>query len=33
MPDGQARFLVSAVRERFAYDARLEASRRRFVRD
>jgi hypothetical protein len=33
MPDGQARFLVSAVRERFAHDARLEASRRRFVRD
>jgi ribosomal protein S27E len=32
MPDGQARFLVAAVRERFARDARLQAGRRRFVR-
>jgi hypothetical protein len=32
MPDGQARFLVTAVRERFARDARLEPGRRRFVR-
>jgi hypothetical protein len=32
MPEGQARFLVAAVRERFARDARLHAGRRRFVR-
>lgn len=28
-----ARFLASAVRERFARDARLTAGRKRFVRD
>jgi ribosomal protein S27E len=33
MPDGQARFLVAAVRERFARDAALESTRRRFARD
>jgi ribosomal protein S27E len=32
MPDGQARLLVAAVRERFAHDARLAAGRKRFVR-
>jgi ribosomal protein S27E len=32
MPDGQARFLVAAVRERFARDAQLQAKHRRFVR-
>ena len=32
MPDGQARYLVSAVRERFARDAQLELTRRRFIR-
>jgi hypothetical protein len=29
----EARFLASAVRERFARDARLTAGHRRFVRD
>ena len=33
MPAGRARFLVSAVRERFAHDAQRDGSRRRFVRD
>jgi ribosomal protein S27E len=33
MPGGQARLLVTAVRARFALDARTDASRRRFVRD
>jgi ribosomal protein S27E len=32
MPDGQARLLVRAVRERFERDAQLEAARKRFVR-
>jgi len=29
----EARYLASAVRERFARDARLEPGRKRFVRD
>jgi hypothetical protein len=33
MPAGELRFLVSAVRERFALEARTDGSRRRFVRD
>ncbi len=33
MAGSDARFLASAVRERFARDARLTAGRRRFVRD
>ena len=32
MPDGQARLLVSAVRERFARDAERDVVRRRFIR-
>jgi hypothetical protein len=32
MPAGQARFLVSAVRERFALDAQQDGLRRRFLR-
>jgi hypothetical protein len=33
MPDGEARFLATAVRERFERDARLDIGRPRFVRD
>jgi hypothetical protein len=32
MPDGQARFLVRAVRERLARDAQHDVVRRRFIR-
>ena len=30
---GEARFLAGAVRERFARDARLNAGRKRFIRE
>jgi tRNA(Ile2) C34 agmatinyltransferase TiaS len=33
MPEGDARFLAAAVRERFRRDERLNAGRPRFVRE